>query len=165
MKRKWELDLIKTFTILVLVYGILFSTVTFLVRLNVMEPDNEIIDSLRWLKDNTEEEEVVFSHFTNGFLIQTVSDRKVLLDGNFEHVNHLEELFFDSETIISSRNLKNTMALLDKHKISYVFITDKMKHDLWKDEEDGLMFLFNDKDTFEKVFFNNEVEIWRYLKR
>ena len=26
-----------------------------------------------------------------------------------------------------------------------------MKHELWKDEEEGLIFLFNDKDNFEKV--------------
>ena len=165
IKRNWQLELIKTFTILILIYGLVFSTATYLVRLNQMEPNNDLINSLEWLKDNSYENDVVFSHYSNGFLIQTVSNRKVLLDENFYYVNRLEELYNDSETIFHSRNLKNTTSILKKHSISYIFITDKMKNDLWGDDEEGLIFLFNDKDNFKKVYSNDKAEIWEFVKK
>ena len=162
IKRKWQLELIKTFTILLLIYGVIFSTATYLVRLNTMDPNNELVESLEWLKENSEETDVVFSHYTNGFLIQAISDRRVLLDEKFDYINQLERLYSDSETILNSRNLKNTTSMMNKHSVSYIFITNKMKHELWRDEEEGLIFLFNDKDAFRKVYSNKEAEIWRF---
>ena len=165
IKMRWELNLIKTFTILILIYGIIFSTTTYISRIYDMPPQNELIEGLEWIKENTNEDAIVFSHYTNGFWIESIAKRIVLLDEKPEYILKAEETHKDSEIIFYSRNLKNTTALLDKYGVTTILITEQMKHDLWRGEEEGLLFLFNDKDNFKQLFVNEEVEVWSYSKK
>ena len=67
--------------------------------------------------------------------------------------------------MFQSRNLKDTEALLNKYNIRYIFITQDMKEGLvWTDNNQGLLFLLKNGETFKKPYSSDKIEIWQYLK-
>ena len=126
-----------------------------------MQPDNEIIKSLDWLRHYSEPDEIVFSHYSKGFWINSVAERPVVTDSMLEYFPNAEEKFNDSLEIFYSRNLKNTKSLLEKYDINYVWIDNEMKHGLvWEKEQQGLLFLFRNNETFNNIYNNQGIEIW-----
>ena len=165
IKRKWEFGLLRKLTILVLFCGLLFSTFSYFGTAVSQQPTKELFNSLLWLKLNSEAKGVVFSHYKNGFFIQKFANRTVLLESNLATIELAEEKLADSDRIFYSRNLINTKNLLKKYKIRYIFITPEMKKGIvWSEEEEGLLFLFRNTETFKNVYSVAEYEIWEYLK-
>lgn len=163
--RKWDTKIVKNASLLLIICGIVFSMVSFMIRFSSMPPYSEDIESLDWLKQNSNENDRVLSHYSNGFWIEYFADRPVLLDSYFDYINDLEQKYADSEVMLHSRSLKITKEILDKNKIRYIWINKAMKQGLvWSRDDEGLLFLFRDRETFKKIYANNEVEIWEYLK-
>jgi hypothetical protein len=161
--RKWDIKLVKNASMLLIVCGIVFSMVSFMIRFSSMPPYQEEIDSLIWLKENSNENDRVLSYYSNGFWIEYFSQRPVLMDSYFDYINDMEQKYTDSQVIFYSRSLKITKELLDSDKIRYIWINKAMKNGLvWEEEDEGLLFLFNDKETFSLAYANDQVEIWKY---
>ena len=157
----WEIKIIKNLTILLITCGLIFSTVSYLNRISNMQPDKEVIKSLDWLKHYSNPDEVVFSHYSKGFWINAIAERPVVIDKMFEYYPYARERFNDSEEIFYSRNLKNTRTLLDKYSISYIWIDSEMKQGLvWEKEQQGILFLFRNNETFKNIYNNQGIEIW-----
>jgi len=162
--RKWQIKIIRNVSLLLIICGIIFSMVSYITRLSGIHPYPEEAESLQWLKENSEQGETILSHHSNGFLIEYYTDRQVILDSYFDYTNDLEQKYADSKTIFNSRSLKMTTELLDKNNVRYIWINRQMKQGLvWTEEDEGLLFLFSDKDTFKKIYSNGEAEIWEYL--
>lgn len=163
--RKWQIKIIKKASLLLLICGIAFSMVSYMTRFSSMQPYPGEVESLKWLEQNSEEGDIVLSHYSNGFWIEYFAKRPVVLDSNFDYIHDLEQKYADSKTIFNSRSLKTTTALLDKNKVKYIWINKQMRKGLvWSEEDEGLLFLFSDKETFNKVYSDNVVEIWEYIK-
>jgi asparagine N-glycosylation enzyme membrane subunit Stt3 len=163
--RKWDTKIVKNASLLLIICGIVFSMVSFMIRFSSMPPYSEEIESLEWLNQNSNENDRVLSYYSNGFWIEYFAKRPVLLDSYFDYINDLEQKYADSEVMLHSRSLKITKELLDKNNIRYVWINKAMKQGLvWSREDEGLLFLFKDKETFKKIYTNDEAEIWEYLK-
>jgi len=161
----WQVKMIKNLTILLIICGLVFSTISYLNRVSNMQPDNEVINSLDWLKHYSKQEEIVFSHYSKGFWISSVAERPVVTDKMFEYYPDAEERFNDSLEIFYSRNLKNTRALLNKYNISYIWVDNEMKNGLvWEKEQQGLLFLFRNNETFKNIYNNQGIEIWEVRK-
>jgi len=157
----WQVKTIKNLTMLLIICGLSFSTISYLNRVSNMQPDNEIIKSLDWLRHYSEPDEIVFSHYSKGFWINSVAERPVVTDSMLEYFPNAEEKFNDSLEIFYSRNLKNTKSLLEKYDINYVWIDNEMKHGLvWEKEQQGLLFLFRNNETFNNIYNNQGIEIW-----
>jgi len=162
----WEVKIIKNLTMLLMICGLLFSTISYLNRISNMQPDNEVIKSLDWLKHYSKQDEVVFSHYSKGFWITDVAERPVVTDKMFEYYPNAEERFNDSLEIFYSRNLKNTKSLLEKYNINYIWIDNEMKNGLvWEKEQQGLLFLFRNNETFKNIYNNQGIEIWKVYPR
>ena len=130
-----------------------------------MQPDNKAIKSLEWLKHYSRQNEIVFSHYSKGFWITNVAERPVVTDKMFEYYPNAEERFNDSLEIFYSRNLKNTKSLLEKYNINYIWIDNEMKNGLvWEKEQQGLLFLFRNNETFKNIYNNQGIEIWEIIK-
>lgn len=130
-----------------------------------MQPTPEEVKSLEWLKHNSKESDIVLSHYSNGFWIEYFANRPVILDSYFDYINDLEQKHADSVTIFNSRSLTMTTKLLDKNDITYIWINKPMKEGLvWTESDDGLLFLFSNKEKFKKVYSDGWIEIWEYIR-
>ncbi|MBU1205090.1 MAG: hypothetical protein KKE93_04230 [Nanoarchaeota archaeon] len=161
----WQVKMIKNLTILLIICGLAFSAVSYLNRVSNMQPDNEIIKSLEWLGHYSNQDEIVFSHYSKGFWISSVAERPVVTDKMLEYFPNAKERFNDSLEIFYSRNLKNTRTFLNKYNISYIWIDNEMKQGLvWEKEQQGLLFLFRNNETFNNIYNNQGIEIWEIRK-
>jgi hypothetical protein len=163
-RMKWHLKLIKKLTIIVLVAGLLFSTISYIGRIDAMQPDEGVINSLTWLRENSEPGEIVFSHYSNGFWIEAVAGRPVVVDSLYPYTPEFKARINDSEKIFESRNLVRTKELLDLYNVSYIWIDGEMAAgQVWSKEEEGLLFLFRNEETFDKIYDTEGILIYEYI--
>ncbi|MBD3355170.1 hypothetical protein GF361_04245 [Candidatus Woesearchaeota archaeon] len=166
IKKKWKVDLIKTLTIILIVCGLLFSTLSYINNTSNSLPDQKTIKSLNWLRENSATTDKIFSHHSKGLWIQTISSRPVVLDSRTYYIDAIKEKLNDSNTTFYSRNLEKTRSILDKYNIKYIYIDEKMKQgQVWTREQQGILFLFRNNKTFKKVYNRSSIEIWEYLKQ
>lgn len=161
---KWNVITVKNLTILILICGILFSTASYLTRMTDMHPDRAALESLDWLRDNVFKNEFVLSHYDNGYLISTVARNPVLTDSLSASDYDQEFLYKVQDSMFYGRKLKQTKQLFDIYKVKYIYVTPEMKDGLvWSKSNEGLLFLFTSKSTFEKVYDKDGYEIWKVL--
>ncbi len=161
---KWESRLIKNFTMIILLSGLI---VTFLIHINYISslpPNQDIIDSLEALNAESNPEDVVLSHYSNGLWIESIASRPVLMDSSFVYAPGVNEKYADTQKIFSSRSIDEVAPLLEKYRIRFILITNDMKSgEVWKNEEDGLLFLLKYNTRFKKLFSNQDTELWWYI--
>jgi len=150
---KWEISWIRNLTILFLLYGLLFSIVSYTPRLSMALPNNDIADGLSWLRYNSKEE-VIFSDYKNGFWIEYFSGQPVILDPLVYNKSRLD----DSRFILNSRSLKETKLLLNKYNVSYIYIDNTLRQSIG--ENKGLLFLLRNNETFKMVYNNSYTQIY-----
>lgn len=157
LNREWDSELIKYLTIFVLISGLIFSGLSYLDRYANSGPDQNVVNSLNWLKQNSETTDIVFSHASKGFWIEFFANRKVVGDS----YTVSKEVLSDMDKLFWSRNLETTKALLLKYNVKYIWIDREMKDgQVWNREYQGLMFLFKNEKTFGKVYDLEGIEIW-----
>ncbi len=162
---KWHLDMIRNLTLTLLFCGLLFSSVSYLNRIADLDPDRNTARSLEWLGTYSSENEIVLSHYSRGFWIRYFSRSKPMLDPRFEYGPEAAEKYNDANEIFYSRSLESTRELLSKHNIKYIWIDQEMKTGLvWAQEEQGLLFLFRNNETFKNIYDFKGIEIWEVLK-
>ncbi len=164
-KKRWELGIIKSSVFILIICGLMFSTIAYSKRLAESKPDYPVVQSLAWFSENSDKNAFIFSHLNNGFWIETIGKSRVLFDPLSRNNKYNRLVYNETLQIYYSRNLKRTKYLLDKYSIRYIFIDKSMKHGLvWEEAEEGLLFLFNNNETFEKRYGISGVEIWEYKK-
>ncbi|MDP2750422.1 MAG: hypothetical protein Q8O89_06330 [Nanoarchaeota archaeon] len=165
-KLKWSVDLVKSLTGIVLICGLLFSTLSYVNRVTYLQPSKQDVEAMYFLKEHSSgRTPVVFSHYSYSHFLQ-----------NFDFVTVTDILKptrssaiakSDSEIFFQTRRLKDAKDFIDKYDVSYIFITAEMKKGLvWSKEDQGLLFLLNNapKD-FRKIYSSEECEIWEYLSK
>src|SRR3989344_5698979 len=161
---KWESLDTKKITIFIMILSILFSGFSYIVKFKAISPTEEMNDALLYLKENTDEESVIFSHYNNGMLISSIAFRKNFIDKSFTYIPGIKKRLNDQENLFYSRNLKRSSSILDRYDVQYILITNDMKHGLvWNDENEGLLFVLKFSENFIKVYDKNDIEIWRYF--
>ncbi|MBW2973364.1 hypothetical protein KY346_03145 [Candidatus Woesearchaeota archaeon] len=163
-KMKWSLKILRNFTLLVLFCGLLFSAVNTVDDLCNEPPNTSLINSLIWLKLNSEKDAKVFSHYSNGFWIEFIAERPVVLDGLLEQTPDAKNIYFDSRQILKTDDLDTAKALLSKYNVRYIVITKNMQEGLvWETEKQGLDFLLTNAETFKKIQENSYTTIYEYI--
>ena len=161
-KGKWEIKPLRKLTLLFLIYGLLFSSISYIGRVSVSEPDEDVQRALEWLNDNTNEDDLIFSHYSKGFWIEYWAKRPVITDGLFNY-NEAKQKLGDSNTLLYSRNTETISKLMDKYDVKYIFVDKKMKKGQIWDKKEGLWYAFRNNQTFKSVYYKNEVEIWKNI--
>jgi len=84
---------------------------------------------------------------------------------------HQNELLFsglklpnDQKEIFNSRNVNQIVKYLQLHEIKHIVITPEMKRNLWKNEEDGLLFVVENHEDFAKVYDGSAYTIYSFEK-
>ena len=162
--KKWQVKLIKDLTLIILICGVIFSAVSFMARESKFEPNEDIIKSLNWLKKNSKEDDVILSHYSNGLWIEAVAERRVVMDSMFQYTN-AEERYNDSENMFKSVYVDDSLNLLKKYNVKYIWIDKKMREgEVWSKEKEGMLILFRNNETFKNVYKYNGIEIWELVR-
>ena len=163
-RMKWSLKILRDFTLIVLFCGLLFSAFTTVFSLQESLPNNPLTNSLIWLNLNSEKGDVVFSHYSNGFWIEFISKRPVLLDSLLHQTPDVNDIYFDSKQIFETDDLDKAREMLSKFNVTYVVITNNMYDGLvWPEKGQALDFLLTNAETFKKVQENSYVTIYKYI--
>ena len=153
---KWESKLVKQLTLLVLACGLLFSSISYTNRILVEPPSLTLQEAGDWIDKNLPQESIVLSSPSHGFWIEYFGKRKALatpLAGKEGLVN----------TLFYSKNFEKTSLLLDEQQSEYILIDAEMKRNIWSKEDEGLLFLFRNREKFKKVYDEKGVQIWRVM--
>ena len=150
-KRQWESDLIKQFTLLILILGILFSGLSYVSRSGELYPNSGYLEGLDALGDG-----VVFSSISNGHLI-SYNGNKNYWDENVYgmDISLLEE---DAYTLLHSTSEEETISIIDKYDISYIYLDS---FDIEELGDGGFLLLVRRADSsFEEIFNNGIVAVY-----
>ena len=165
LRFKWESDVIRKLTMWLLIIGLVFSTITFINETSTQEPNQNLYDALIFLKGYGDSKEVVFSHYLYGSLINSIANKKNVMDDNFLYAPKLNERYLDSQTLFYTRNFNIAFNITDKYNVEYILVTKEMKKGLvWEQEDEGLLFLLKSVNIYKRIYYNDEVEIWRIKK-
>ncbi|MBW2986476.1 hypothetical protein KY333_03840 [Candidatus Woesearchaeota archaeon] len=163
-RMKWTLKILREFTMLVLICGLLFSALSTTIDLRDSQPDNSLVNALIWLELNSDEQAVVFSHYSNGFWIEYLAGQPVVLDSSFQLIFDVNSRYFDSNQIFTTDDLDVARKILSKYDVKYVVITDNLYDGIvWDKKGKGLDFLLENAETFKKVQENSYVKIYEYI--
>ncbi len=156
---EWDLPVIQRLTVLLVACGLIFSAVSYTARISDYGPEPDTVKSLLFLKDKPEG--LVFSQYSRGFWIEYFANKPVLLDGFI--IPEVSKRYSDSNELFYSRNIEYTRKLLDKYSIRYIFVDDSMKNgDVWTREDEGLLFLFRNNESFTRIYDSQNIQIWQY---
>src|SRR3989338_770679 len=78
VERTWTLQKLKNFTILVIILGLIFSTMTYSLRLSTRPPTPADVEVLSWVKDNLPKEQIIFTSPSIGNYVSYYSKHPVV---------------------------------------------------------------------------------------
>lgn len=169
LNRKWESQLIKNLSIGIVIIGIIFSGISFINQLALSEPTKKQIEALSYLKAKSAHGAVVFSYYDRGFWFTHINKKNVM-DPNFFYAPLVNERWQDSLNLLYSKKIEDTIAMLNKYDIEYIWIDKAIRERFYGDRETNLLYQLRNDPRFKLVFknFNEEhqveVEIWEYEK-
>lgn len=159
LEEHWKSNLLKKFVITILLFGIIFSSISYLARTPTFPPNREFGAAIQWLRER-QGSDTVFSHYSNGHYI-LYAGKKNVLDAAFLYAPNVNERWQDSQTIFHNILLKPTNTLLTKYNVRYILLDKQARKETWTDEQRELPFLLKyGKGTFFNVYENTEVTIW-----
>lgn len=162
LRRKWKLNFIKKMTLLAIICGLLFSTISYINYISAYPPGSEITESMNWLKEQPSG--VVLSHYSNGFWIESLANKPTIMNSFFAYSPSVEERYYDSQSIFMSHQHTKTLELIDKYSIKYIWINQEMKQgQVWEKDNQGLLLILENSPQFKKIYSLNGVDIWTYL--
>lgn len=161
---RWRLSQVRGFSLFVLFCGLLFSMIAHAVALSELAPNDEIKDALLWLGHRSNPDDVVFSHYSNGFWIEFWAGLPVVMDGLFASTPNVNAIYIDSNAVFYSNDIRMTREILSRHNVRYVFMTKDMLYGpVSAGEGQGLAFLLSNSETFKKRYANPYCEIYEYI--
>ncbi len=159
-RRKWELDIIRTGTLILLLCSLVFSLSNQVNLLVGAQPDQNIRDAL--LSLGKLDPGIVLSAENTGFIVEFYSGKQSLLDENSFLNPDYKETRQEFDKLFMTPRLTEAQPILNKYKIRYVLITPEMKNDIWEGREEGLLLLIKNSDSFVRKYDYKQIEIWEY---
>jgi hypothetical protein len=159
---KWDLRIIKNFTIFIIILGLLFSGISYSKRVSTMSPTPELIESFDFLKEKYSDA-IILTDPSYGHMIKYYARSEVIIDSSPDFIEDYEYYIKGIDLVFQSRSLKSTTKFLDKYNINIILITKEMKKGLvWTRENQGLLFLMENSQKFKLIHHRPDIEIWEY---
>ena len=150
----------KTFILTIIIIFILTSVIPSIIYANKSIKQSFTIKELQaltWLRDNTPENSTIATSLEEGFLVNTIADRKNMMDSNFLLINNIDQRYKDLTTIFTSPFETETIRLLTKYGASYVYFSNRTKNEFKVSTLDQLS-----KKCFD-LLYRDEVYIYRLV--
>lgn len=152
----WSMESLKRLTILIILLGIIFSTVTTVRQVALMEPHSN--DALEWLAE--EPAGVVATAPLPAYRVEALTDQRLMATPR--QVRSDAQLESDLEELFYTRNLLTAKHLLRRHDVEYLLITTRMKGEtVWEEPSEGLLFLLRNNETFKKAYSDATTTVWQ----
>lgn len=161
IRRKWEFPVIRNLLLGIILVGIVFSGTFYSIQIANSEPYERMISPLKQLKQA--DQGIVLSHPKNAHIIRYYADKQPFTETSYNY------LYYDyalgdyvrkdsAGRIFSSIYLADAVALLENNQIEYIYVDENMKKGLVWDENEELLFLLSNRETFKKLHgTDNEV--------
>lgn len=159
-RRMWIIPALRSLTALLIICGLLFSTVSYMDRLAASGPDASLVDASLFLKEISSPNDVILTHATYAPIIESVAERRVVID-TFQADPWVKE---DVRELFASRSSKKVLQTLSKYDVAYLLIDRDIDESVWRGNNEGLLFVLRDGETFKKVHMVNTMEIWKVLR-
>lgn len=159
-KRKWELGIIRTGTLLLVLCSLAFSAANQMNLLVSAQPDSSLAEALISFKDL--EQGRTLADEPSGFLIEFYAGKEAWLDDNSFLFKDYKEKQRVANTLFESVRIKDAEPFLNQSGIRYILITPAMKEELWENNEKGLWFLVKNSESFVKRYQKDDIELWEY---
>ena len=153
--QKWILVIIKQFTLLLLLLGIFFSTLTYFNTLPDDQPTKQAQDALLWIEDHIDEDAIVFSLPEESYYLSYLAQREPF----FKPHSHDQLKANLTHTILYSNYIQELFPILEENSITLLYVSPKMKSQLGT--EQGLLFLLQN-ERFKMVYSVEQTEIWKF---
>ncbi|HLC46401.1 MAG TPA: hypothetical protein VJI75_01535 [Candidatus Nanoarchaeia archaeon] len=162
----WRFDIIRTLTYVLIACGIIFSTLSYGSRLVDAAPSEDLATALSWLKNNSNEERVILSNPDNGYWIEWFSTRKAFIDSYHSTTQAYGRKNEAAEEVFYESAIEEAQKKLDLNEIDYLLITPDMRlGEIWNKDDQGLLRLLRNNETFKNVYAKENIEIWKVLRR
>lgn len=160
----WEFNIIRNLTFLIIICGLLFSSISYINRLSHASPSQELAESLEWLAEHSYGDAVVLSHYHYGYAVEHVAKRRVVIDSLFSSFPDIDQRMADVQNLFYTLNLEEARQILEKYGITYIVVDKEMREGLvWDEPEQGLLYLFHNGETFKKAYESEGVEVWKVI--
>lgn len=160
--REWEIFALKGVTLLLILCILFFSAVlalNFQVK-NITEKETVAISYLA----SAGESDIILSVESNGFIIEYLSGREAYVDSKSYKFQDYEERTGLADRIYYSRNLNELEGILKQEKITHILITNEMRSgQVWSGRYEGLLFFLETSGKFIKIFYDENIQIYRYM--
>ena len=153
-EKEWNLPELKTFTFLLIILGLAFSTITYVDRLSQSSVSSAEMEALNWIGDNSPQDAIILSLPENGETISYFAQREVVY--SFQQKSGLKYLD-RTPPLFKFDYIKDLFPELEKEKIHYLYITQKMREDLPADR--GLLYLLKN-ERFKLAYSSEGAEAW-----
>lgn len=163
-KMHWQFDFLKNLTLLVVICGLLFSSIAYINIVATMGSTNNMNQGLSLLQEYALSDDKIVSHHTNGFIIEHQTKRRTLLDGAFYTFDDLDPLFEAHYSIFYPKDTRSLQQVLEKHNIRFIVVDKAMKEDLWNNKKQGLLLLLENNKLFKKIYTYGDIGIWEVQK-
>jgi hypothetical protein len=155
--KKWNLEILKKFTFLILILGILFSTLTYVDRISETAPTKADLEVLTWVKENLAAEDNIFSIPEKSYFISYYTNNQPFYQYHQKNVNQANV----TSTIITSTYIDPTFPLLEENNLSIIYIPEMFRKEFPEDR--GLLFLLKN-ERFKLIHSQDNAEVWMFSK-
>jgi len=145
---------------LVFIFNSIIPTIGYTSKIIRETPSKHEIDALLWLKNNSNEKDVILASLDEGYLVNAVAERKNVIDKNFLLIKDAEQRLEDIRKIYITPYETEAIPLLNKYHIKYIFFSKRAMNDY------NIVDLNyrTDEKCFELVY-DKEVKIYKSLCR
>ncbi|MBU1205089.1 MAG: glycosyltransferase family 39 protein [Nanoarchaeota archaeon] len=142
----------------VFIFNSIVPTISYTTRVIKETPSKNEIDAFLWLKNNSDEKDVVLASLDQGYLINAVAERKNVIDKNFLLIKDAEQRLENVRIIYTTHYETDAIPLLNKYNIKYIVLSKRSMSDY--DITD--LNYRTDEKCFELVY-DKEVKIYKSL--
>ncbi len=188
-ERKWQLKKIKQYSLLLILLSMLFSTVTYLDRVDSFDPNDEVFSLLFWLEEESEGLEFlghdgkVLAIKENRAYIEALTPYETwekeeeknwlrvpslskIMQGGVDNVGSAEssgDLEGDEEdleeVLFSTLYPRHLFPLLEENEIAFIYVDPKTRE--LHSEERGLLFALRN-ENFKLLYEREGYELWLF---
>jgi len=153
-KRKWDLDLLKKCAFILIVLGIVFTSIAFAQKVTTFRPTSDEFSAFSWTKDKIPDSSIIFSTPETSYFAAQIADHNVF---QFTHQAYANN---QTNEILITAYLKDVNPLIEKHNISHIMVRKDMKEQIPK--EYGFYTLLQD-ERFKLIHSSKSVEVYQVL--
>lgn len=150
--KRWNQPTLKTFTLLLVILSLCFSTVSYLQRSSALGPSQDDIVALTWIKENIPAEKSIVALPEQGYYVRYFAQHEPFYEPHQKEKTRLEN------TVLNSTYIATTFPLLEQYNVGAVYVTPKWKEQ-YPADQGGLLFLLKN-ERFKLGYSFEGYEVW-----